>query len=91
LQKIADFKPIPQNSHFIRKSLKVYYHPTGSLMTGKNSSSCVTDENLRIRYVENLYICSTAVFPYGGSANTGLTLLALASRLSDYIKKKINL
>lgn len=89
LQKIAYFKPIPKNSHFICKSLKAIYHPTGSLMTGKNNSNSVTDENLRFRYLENLYICSTAVFPFGGSANTGLTLLALAARLSDYIKKKL--
>jgi hypothetical protein len=89
LKKIAYFRSIPQNLRFISKSLKVYYHPTGSLMIGKKNSRCVTNENLRLKYVDNIYICSTAVFPYGASANTGLTLLALASRLSDHIKKKL--
>ena len=37
----------------------------------------------------NLYIAGSSVFPTGGAANPTLTIVALASRLADHLKKQL--
>jgi hypothetical protein len=61
------------------------YHPTCSLPFGKNESKSILDINLRAWKTSNLYVSSTAIFPRAGSANPGLTHLALTERLSDHL------
>jgi len=45
----------------------------------------VVDSDCKVIGFDNLYICSTAVFPSGGWANSTATLLALALRLADHL------
>lgn len=70
-------------------SLYDVYHPTGTLRMGSSSSNSVIDENLKSWAFTNLYISSTAVFPSAGSANPGLTHLALTSRLAEHLRRVI--
>ena len=59
---------------------------------GSLKSDSVVDRNLRLWETENCYVSTTAVFPTAGSANPGMTHLALTARLSshivDLLKKK---
>ena len=51
----------------------------------------VVDANCRVHSVSNLFIAGSSVFPTGGSeGTTTLTLLALALRLSDLLKRELN-
>jgi hypothetical protein len=88
LNKIAELKINKQDYKSLLRSLKVSLHPTGSVRIGSNKSNSVVNKNLKVWNSKNLYVCSTAVFPSSGSANTGMTLLALAARLGDYLIKK---
>lgn len=45
----------------------------------------VVDQNLRVHGMENLYVCSNAVFPNIGAINPTLTLTALALRLAEHL------
>ncbi len=45
----------------------------------------VVNENLQVWGVANLYVCSCAVFPTSSHSNPTLTMLALASRLANYL------
>lgn len=45
----------------------------------------VTDPNLRVHGVDNLFVCSNGVFPSLGAVNPTLTLTALALRLADHL------
>ena len=63
------------------------YHPTGTLRMGSAAANSVVDRDLRVWMLENGYISSTAVFPSSGSANPGLTHLALTARLAEHIAK----
>lgn len=65
------------------------YHPTGSLLFGNSQASSVLNSNLRVWEISNLYVSSTAIMPAGGSANPGLTHLALTERLADHITEKV--
>jgi len=47
----------------------------------------VVDSDCKVFGFENLWICSTAVYPSGGWANATFTLLALALRLADHLKR----
>jgi choline dehydrogenase-like flavoprotein len=47
----------------------------------------VVDENCRVHSLSNLFIAAPSVFPTVGYANPVLTLIALAVRLADHVKK----
>jgi choline dehydrogenase-like flavoprotein len=47
----------------------------------------VVDENSRVHGTSNLYVTGSSVFPSGGYANPTLTIVALAARLADHLKR----
>ena len=49
----------------------------------------VVDENCRVHGMANLYVAGSSVFPTGGANNPTLTIVALALRLADHVKKKL--
>ncbi|MCB1823760.1 MAG: GMC family oxidoreductase [Candidatus Competibacteraceae bacterium] len=71
------------------ESLYDVYHPTGTLRMGSAAANSVVDRDLHVWTLENGYISSTAVFPSAGSANPGLTHLALTARLAEHIAKAL--
>lgn len=73
--KIVSSKPEAPGGH----------HASGTCRMGADPSDSVTDEDLRVHGVDNLYICSNAVFPTSSAVNPTLTLVALAFRLSEHL------
>lgn len=69
------------------ESLYDVYHPTGTLRMGTSARNSVVDHNLRTWAFGNCYVSSTAVFPSAGSANPGLTHLALTARLALHLRR----
>jgi choline dehydrogenase-like flavoprotein len=49
-------------------------------------SSGVVNGDLQVHGIENLFVCSNAVFPNLGSINPTLTLTALALRLAEFLE-----
>jgi len=49
----------------------------------------VVDENCRVHGTTNLYVAGSSVFPTGGANNPTLTIVALALRLADHVKKQL--
>jgi choline dehydrogenase-like flavoprotein len=60
-------------------------HSTGTCRMGETPEQSVTDRDLRVHEMENLYLCSNAVFPSAAAVNPTLTLTALAMRLGDHL------
>lgn len=61
------------------------HHLTGTCRMSETPELGVTDLNMRVHDVDNLYICSNAAFPTGSAVNPTLTLTAMAFRLADHL------
>ena len=62
-------------------------HHMGALRMSASPDDGVVDINSRLHGVDNLYVAGSAVFPTGGYANPTLTIVALALRLADNLKR----
>jgi choline dehydrogenase-like flavoprotein len=49
----------------------------------------VVDRNCRVHGVENLFIAGGSVFPTVGISNPTLTIVALAIRLADFLRDRM--
>jgi choline dehydrogenase-like flavoprotein len=67
------------------------YHHMGTTRMHSDPKQGVVNEHCRIHDISNLFIASSSVFPTGGCSNPTLTIIALALRLADYIKKMMAL
>jgi choline dehydrogenase-like flavoprotein len=64
-------------------------HHMGTTRFGADIEHGVVDENCRVHGLRNLYVAGSSVFPTSGNANPTLTLIALAMRLSDHLKREM--
>lgn len=65
------------------------HHHIGTTRMHDDPKQGVVDQNCQVHGVSNLFIASSSVFPTGGYANPTLTIVALAVRLADHVKKVI--
>jgi choline dehydrogenase-like flavoprotein len=63
-------------------------HHIGTTRMSETPTNGIVDSNCRVHGVDNLYICSSSVFPTGGYANPTSTILALTLRLADHLKTR---
>lgn len=67
------------------------HHHMGTTRMHTDSKQGVVNENCQVHGVSNLFIAGSSVFPTGGYANPTLTIVALAVRLADQVKKTMAL
>jgi choline dehydrogenase-like flavoprotein len=70
-----------------RQALEPAMHHMGTTRMHVASELGVVDENSRVHGTSNLYVTGSSVFPSGGYANPTLTIVALAARLGDHLKR----
>ena len=71
----------------IRERWDTGAHHSATFPYGLNNKLLTKD--LRHRNLKNVFVCSGAVIPESSYSNTGLTIIALALKLSDYLTNKI--
>ncbi len=62
-------------------------HHMGATRMGTNPAVSVVNADSRTHDVQNLYITGGSVFTTGGDSNPTLTIVALAHRLADTLKR----
>jgi choline dehydrogenase-like flavoprotein len=62
-----------------------YAHLVGAARMGSDPETSVTDQFGRTHEIANLFICDGSLMPTQGSANPGLTIMANAARIGDYL------
>lgn len=69
------------------RSLNASRHHMGTTRMSGDASEGVVDGDCRVHGCRNFYVAGSSVFPTSGIANPTLTLMALAIRLSDHLKR----
>jgi choline dehydrogenase-like flavoprotein len=64
-------------------------HHIGTTRMHRDPAQGVVDENCKLHGVRNLYVAGSSVFPTSGGANSTMTIVALALRLADHLKRKL--
>ena len=64
-------------------------HPLGATRMADSPERGVVDPQCKVFGVENLWVGGSSVFPTAGHANPTMTLVALALRLADELKRKL--
>ena len=70
-----------------RQALESGKHHMGTTRMHPAAEHGVVDGNSRVHGTSNLFVTGSSVFPTGGYANPTLTIVALAVRLGDYLKR----
>ncbi len=70
-----------------RQLLEAGKHHMGTTRMHVSAGHGVVDENSRVHGTSNLYVTGSSVFPSGGYANPTLTIVALAVRLGEHLKR----
>ncbi|MFN2397352.1 MAG: GMC oxidoreductase [Gemmatimonadaceae bacterium] len=63
------------------------HHHAGTTRMATDPRAGVVDADCRVHGIENLYIAGASVFPTAGFSNPTLTIVALALRLADLLKR----
>jgi hypothetical protein len=63
------------------------FHQTGTTRMSVDPRDGVVDADCRVHGIENLYVASSSVFVTASQANSMFTILLLASRLGEHLKK----
>lgn len=63
-------------------------HHLGTARMGSDPRRSVVDPQCRVHEVDNLYVAGSAVFPTAGQADPTLTLVALALRLGEHLRRQ---
>ena len=62
-----------------------YAHLVGAARMGSDPATSVVDGLGRTHDIANLFVCDGSILPTQGSANPGLTIMALAARIADHL------
>jgi choline dehydrogenase-like flavoprotein len=65
------------------------YHHLGTTRMSDDPKRGVVDRNCRVHGVENLFVAGGSVFPTVGISNPTLTIVALAIRLADFLRDRM--
>jgi choline dehydrogenase-like flavoprotein len=65
------------------------FHHLGATRMHPDPAMGVVDGDCRVHGLRNLYVAGSSVFPTYGCSNPTLTVVALALRLADHLKKQL--
>lgn len=65
------------------------FHHMGTTRMSDDPKQGVVDKNCKVHGIANLYVAGSSVFTTAGSGSPTLTIVALALRLADHLKKGI--
>jgi choline dehydrogenase len=74
-------------AEYAQSTYDSYHHGVGTCAMGPASNPmAVVDANLRVHGLDNLYVADASVMPAVTHANTNVTVVMIAERLSDILK-----
>ena len=86
---LAKLEIRPEEWENIEKPMWTWHH-MGTTRMHHDTCRGVVDENCRVHGVRNLFVSGSSVFPTVGNDTPTLTVIALAHRLSDYLRRPMS-
>jgi choline dehydrogenase-like flavoprotein len=83
-------RAFPDRPEAWRETMEAGKHHMGTTRMHVAPRHGVVDQNSRVHGTSNLFVTGSSVFPSGGYANPTLTIVALAARLADHLKRSGN-
>ena len=80
---------VPEDDSEWPSDMRGDQHHLGTTRMQRDRRMGVVDENCRVHRIANLYVAGCSVFPTSGTFNSTLTIVALALRLADHIKERL--
>lgn len=79
-----------ENRHYLNSKMPLgnTAHQCGTLRMGNDPANSVVDIHNRSHEIDNLFVADSSVFVSSSAVNPGLTTMALALRLGDYLRSK---
>jgi choline dehydrogenase-like flavoprotein len=71
------------------KDLEGGHHHMGTTRMADDPKRGVVDRDCKVHGISNLYILGSSVFATGGYANPSFTIIALALRLADHLRRTL--
>jgi choline dehydrogenase len=82
-------QPSPDDdwAEYAQSTYDSYHHGIGTCMMGPASDpQAVVDSNLKVHGMDNLYVADASIMPTVTHANTNVTVIMIAERLSDILR-----
>ncbi len=78
------------NTAYLAKRIPVagVAHQVGTMKFGKDPENSVLDLNCKTHDLDNVYVVDGSFFPASGAVNPGLTIIANALRIGDFLSQK---
>ena len=76
----------PKEGARLGRVIDQFHHAGGARMSA-SAQDGVVDADCRVHDTQNLYLASAAVFPSGGCSNPTFTIMALALRLAEHLRR----
>ncbi len=79
----------PAKDALLHQELQGTNHYMGTTRMHPDPTRGVVNADSRVHGLKNLYVAGSSVFPTGGYQNCTLTIVALAIRLADHVKRQL--
>jgi len=84
---LGQFMPAAECAGPIRRAFSSPHHFMGTTRMHRDERHGVVNQDCQVHGIPNLFISGSSVFPTGGFANPTLTIVSLALRLADHLKR----
>lgn len=78
---------LPTETEGWPENLESGWHQLGTTRMHADPKHGVVDANARVHGLSNLFIAGGSIFPTGGAAPPRLTVVALAVRLAEFLRR----
>jgi choline dehydrogenase-like flavoprotein len=85
LGEIVPDPGVMEDDEALRRVFQESFHHIGGARMAASAEEGVVDADLKLFGTANAYVCSSAVFPSAGFANSTHTVVALACRLAEHL------